>query len=137
MPEPLFKYTSNPMDLAMAGCIVDDVERLAASDCGQPALREEVCRLDRLIAFLEGKVDVGARRRMIPALRVRGQVLLKLGDSMAAVADLNEALKLCAHCGDDQAEADKIMALLNEHSPEFRAGMQGLAAAGGGVPSGC
>jgi len=137
MSDPLFKYTSHPMDLAMAACIVEDVERLAETDCGEPALREEVARLDRLVEFLEGKVDVGARRRMISALRMKGQLLIKVGDWQAGVVHLNQALEMYARCGEDEAEAAKIVALLNEHSPEFRAGMQGLAAVGGAIPSGC
>src|SRR4030095_6987974 len=135
MSDPLFKYTSDPMDLAMAGCIVDDVERLAASDCGEPALREEVARLDRLIEFLEGKVANAARVKMISALRVKGELLLKLGDRAAAVTHLNQSLELYARYGEDEPEAARLIALLNEHSPDLRAGLDGLAAARGAVPS--
>jgi hypothetical protein len=137
MSDPLFKYTSDPMDLATAGLIVDETERVSAADCGESEIRDALGRLDRLVTFLEGKVDRPARQKMIPALRVKAQLLLKLGDTATAVEHLEQALTLYARCGEDDPEAVKLVALLETHSAKFRQELAGLANSSGLVPSGC
>lgn len=124
------------MDLATAGLIVDECEKLAATDCGQSQVRSAIALLGRLVAFLEGKVDHAARLKMIPALRVKGQLLLKFGNTATAVEHLDRALTLFARWGEDDKEAVKLVALLEEHSPQFRQGLEGLAHTGGLVASG-
>jgi hypothetical protein len=92
--------------------------------------------LDGLVTFLEGKVDKPARLKMIPALRIKGQLLLKLGNTHEAVTHLNQALELTACHGTDAEEAAILLDLLAEHSPEFRKGLEEVARIGGAIPSG-
>lgn len=136
MSDPLFKYTLDPADFATAQQILDETEALAGRQCSPTEISEALARLDGLIAFLEGKVDEPAKLKLIPALRIKAQFLLKLGNGEEAVSHLNQALELTSRHGTDAEETAILLDLLSEHSPEFRRGLEDLARIGGAIPCG-
>lgn len=136
MSNQLFKYTTDPVDLATAQQIVDETGALCGRQCGLTEISEALARLDGLIASLEGKVDQPSKLKLVPALRIKAQLLLKLGNAQEAVSHLNQALELTSRHGTDAEETAILLDLLSEHSPEFRRGLEDLVRIGGAIPCG-
>jgi len=109
-----FKYTSKPEDRATAGLIVEGCAERLERPVDTSADGQAVAKLGRLIHSLEQYVDRAARLVMISALRVKGELEIKLGDFAGARTSLAEAQGMAARDSSDEPHKARIAAKLAE-----------------------
>lgn len=107
-----FKYTSKPEDRATAEYIIETCAERLERPLDATADLAAASKLDKLISVLEGYVDRAARLTLISALRVRGEIALKLGEFAAARDFLTEARGMADRDSSDTAHKERIAARL-------------------------
>ena len=108
----MFKNTSQPEDRATANFIVDRCAERLERPVDNDLDRQFIAKLDRLIHSLESYVDRGARICMISALRVKGELGIKIGDFSEAVTALDQAQKMAERDSSDTAHKARIASKL-------------------------